>query len=659
VPGRTRVAVRGLALALALAFTPAARASVDPTTLSIEQLMEIRVVSASKYEQRQRDVAAAVSVITRDEMKAFGWRTLDAALSSLPGVYRTFDRVYSYLGFRGYGLPGDLNTRVLVMIDGNRVNEPNFDQAPLGNEFPLDMDLVERVEFIPGPGGAVYGQHAMFGVVNVVTRQGLAVDGTEVRAAYERRRARTDGRATFGSRLDGGADLLLSVSAMRAGGDDRWLEFPSAGPDGETVAGLAPGSDREHDRELFARVGKGPWHFSLAYSDRRKHDPLASYLTDPLVPGQYLQDRSVLGQLQYESEVAPGLGVLARAFAGRYRFDQAGVYGGVRRDIGARSDWTGGELRAVWTHRPEHTLMLGIEAQRNARTDQFARIAGQETGIFIPESSYRIGAYAQDEWRLGESLQATLGLRIDRDDVTGTHAAPRAGLIWQAGAATSVKALYGRAGRSPNAYERAWDDGVSQVANPSLGAERIDTLELVVDHRAAPDLALRASTYRWAMKDVITLGLAPAEGLTQYQAGQRVRATGLELSAHKTWPWGGRARASVSYQDAGRAGGERLPNSPRVLAKLLFSARLPVAGTRLAYEFRYDGPRRTLQGYDVGGAPVSDLCLGWDLGARTEATLRVANLFHRRYQHPGSAVNWQSALDQEGASVRIELAHAF
>ena len=87
------------------------------TALSLEQLLNVSITGASKYEQRLNQVAAAASVITRDEIKTFGWRTLAEALASLPGVHSTYDRQYSYLGTRGFGLPGDLNTRVLVMIN--------------------------------------------------------------------------------------------------------------------------------------------------------------------------------------------------------------------------------------------------------------------------------------------------------------------------------------------------------------------------------------------------------------------------------------------------------------------------------------------------------------------------------------------------------------
>ena len=160
----------------------------DITELSLEQLLDVSIIGASKYEQKQDKVAAAVSVITRNEIKAFGWRTLNDALASLPGIHTTYDRQYSYLGTRGFGLPGDYNTRVLVTVDGNRWNDVVYDGAAFGRALPLDMDLVERIEFIPGPGGAVYGQNALFGVVNVITRNGAGVDGAETAVSYQRSR---------------------------------------------------------------------------------------------------------------------------------------------------------------------------------------------------------------------------------------------------------------------------------------------------------------------------------------------------------------------------------------------------------------------------------------------------------------------------------------
>jgi outer membrane cobalamin receptor len=205
------LAMLAMLAGLGLAAGPA-RAATDLAELSLDALLEVPIVGASKYEQRQNAVAAAASVITRNEIKTFGWRTLAEALNSLPGVHITYDRQYTYIGSRGFGLPGDFNTRLLVLINGNRLNDATYDSALLGREFPLDIDLIERIEFIPGPGGAVYGRNAIFGVVNVITRAGIDVDGAELAAAYQDPQSLWHGRATWGKVLDNGADVLLSVS---------------------------------------------------------------------------------------------------------------------------------------------------------------------------------------------------------------------------------------------------------------------------------------------------------------------------------------------------------------------------------------------------------------------------------------------------------------
>ena len=177
---KKRYAISMPILAFSLAPMASALAAEDLNNLSLEDLLKLNVTGASKYEQKPNQVAANVKIITRNEIKSYGWRTIDEALASLPGVYTNNDRQTTNLGARGFGIPGDFTTRVLLTIDGNRVNDALYDQAPLGRMFPVDIDLIERIEFIPGPGGAVYGQNALFGVINVVTRKGAGIDATEV-----------------------------------------------------------------------------------------------------------------------------------------------------------------------------------------------------------------------------------------------------------------------------------------------------------------------------------------------------------------------------------------------------------------------------------------------------------------------------------------------
>jgi iron complex outermembrane receptor protein len=233
-------------------------------------------------------------------------------------------------------------------------------------------------------------------------------------------------------------------------------------------------------------------------------------------------------------------------------------------------------------------------------------------------------------------------------------------LIWQAAPATTLKALYGRAYRAPNVYERDYFDGVTQVANPDLRGERIDTLEVVADQRVGRDLTLRASVYEFTMRDLITPGIDPLSGLLQYQSGETVKARGLELSADKTWDSGYRLRDSLSLQNAFRASDRTLLNSPKVLGRINLSGPLPCAGLRMGYELRYDSSRVNRDGTTLGGYTLSNLTLSTDtLVKGLELSGGLYNLFDKRYAQPTAAAGWQNALEQDGRSVRVKLTYGF
>ena len=659
-----------------LAAAPLAVAAVsDITQMSLEQLLDVTIVGASKYEQKQDEVAAAVSVITRSEIKAFGWRTLDEALASLPGIQTTYDRQYSYIGTRGFGLPGDFNTRVLLTLNGNRVNDVVYDSAVSGRAFPVDVGLIERIEFIPGPGGAVYGQNALFGVVNVVTRTGEGVSGTELAVAYQSPDSAREGRATWGRTLDNGLDVLVSASAHKADGEDLFFDYPGASADYpglSSESGVARGMDGGKDREFYARLARGPWSFDFSYGDYRKDDPTAQYFSEPLEPGQYQRDRHLLTQLQYQDSFAGDtLHLSGRLFLGRERYTSIFSYGTPYYATGS-SDWQGVEARLLSTAWTGHKLMAGLEVQDNSRRDQTNEdLSDPAYNVVIPGSGWRVGIYAQDEWAMTETLTATLGLRFDRNDVTGNDLSPRAALIWKASPSTTVKGLYGRAHRAPNAFERDYDDlGTSntQVANPDLDGETIDTLELVMDRRISPSLLVRGSVYHWDMEGLVVLGTTtvtdPDTGLpleiSQYQSGENVEATGVELSADKTWDWGGRLRGSLSYQEVAYASGTGLDNSPQLLGKLNFSGPLAATGLRFGYELQYSGERQAIDGSDLDAYWLSNLHLSTGTWARgLEVSLGLYNLFDANYEHPGSDINWQNALEQDGRSARLKLTYSF
>ena len=264
---RTADGVRSAVLAALLAASVGAGAAPpdtqqELTTLSLEQLLNLEVYSASKFVQKVSEAPSAVSIITAADIKAYGYRTLADVLKSIRGVYVTNDRNYSYVGTRGFSRPGDYNSRVLLLLDGYRLNDGIYDGALIGTESIIDVDLIERVEFVPGPGSAIYGGNAFFGVLNIITKNGNGIGGAEISgetASFESRR----GRLTYGKRSEDGLDVLLSASSYRSRGEN--LFFPEFN-DPATNNGVARNLDFDRYNQLFTKFSYGAYSLDVAYS---------------------------------------------------------------------------------------------------------------------------------------------------------------------------------------------------------------------------------------------------------------------------------------------------------------------------------------------------------------------------------------------------------
>ena len=136
--------------------------------LSLEQLLGTKITSASLHEERLEDAPASVTVISADEIRRFGYRTLAEALAYVRGIYIDSDHTYVSAGIRGFSLPG-FETRYIVLLNGHNIAENISEATFVGADFPLDMDLVERIEVVRGASSALYGSSGMLATINVVT----------------------------------------------------------------------------------------------------------------------------------------------------------------------------------------------------------------------------------------------------------------------------------------------------------------------------------------------------------------------------------------------------------------------------------------------------------------------------------------------------------
>ncbi|NEX60654.1 TonB-dependent receptor plug domain-containing protein [Noviherbaspirillum galbum] len=625
--------------------------------LPIEQLLTLDVYSASRFAQKLSEAPSAVSVVTAEDIKAFGWRTLADILASMRGLYINNDRNYTYLGARGFQRPGDYNSRFLLLIDGNRSNEAIYDQASIGTEALLDVDLIERVEFVAGPGSSVYGANAFFGVINVVTRSARAMPGAQAVVALGSNGSRT-ARASYGWRDENGAELLISATDFRTNGEDlRFAEFASAGNPGGLVRGL----DADRYQSVLLKTSAGPFSLRLAHVERTKSVPTASFVQDFNDPRSRTVDAQTLVDAGYRHAVSGDTDVSVRLFGGAYDYNGDYVYdGSVQRD-GSRARWQGAEARIMTTRFDRHKLVAGVEWQDDVRRRQFNYDASA-SHLDIDNPGSRKGIYLQDEVTLREDLLLNAGVRHDRLSATGGTTNPRLGLIWKASPATTLKALYGTAYRAPNAYELYYQillEG-GQKANPALRPERVRSWEFVAERHLATDTRLTASVFRNQVSNLISQVQDPADGLLVFRNLDSVTAQGVELEVERASQQGDRLRASFSLQQVrDEATGAAPTNAPRRLAKLNWTRPLFGDAWRAGVEARYAGPRRTLGG-ELGGAWQANLTLAaMKLMRGLELTASAYNLFDRRIAEPAGPEFVQDALPQPGRQLRLKLVYAF
>ncbi len=632
----------------------ALEAADDAFSLMQEQI----VTGVSKRPLPLSETPSSVTVISAAEIHAMGYQTLGDALRWVGGVFVTYDRNYTYVGVRGLQRPGDYNNKILLTLDGHTMNGSVFGDALFGPELGLDLEEVERIEVVRGPGSALYGSYAALAVVNVVTRRPRSEPGAslDLRAggAGEWR-----GRASVATAHPGWPEWQAGVSWLQTRGPDLYFaEFD----DPLTCSGRAVRLDGERALSFFGTAAWGPAKLAVKLNDREKTIPTASYGTSFGDDQNRTWDGHDYVELSANRRVSHSLELTGRTYWDGSRYHGQYIYvldpdpARVVNEDRGDSDVLGAECRANWGVTARQALTLGLEAQRALRGSLESYYVDPYASFYSTNvTGSLVGAYVQDEFRLGRRLIVTAGARIDHDSRYDAVVSPRADLVWTLRPGTRLKLLGGSAFRAPSPFE---NQTLTEAPSPEatrLSPERVTTVECTLERGAGPFTA-SLTAYDSQVRDLIDLAEVDELGNTHYENRARARAQGLEGGLRFTPDATTHARVALAWQHSkdGDTGAE-LTNSPRWNAHVLAYHVLPGERTTVGAGARYLSSRLTLAGQRTAAAMVCDARVSRRLVAGLTAGFEVRNLFDARYGDPGSTEHVQDQIVQDSRAFFVTL----
>lgn len=572
------------------------------------QLEEV-VVTATREETEVVRVPANVSIIRREEIERSPARTVADLLRTQPGLFVTNTSTGPFdfdVEPRGFNNGGGNGSRFLVLVDGRRVNEPNSSVADWAT---IPLENVERIELVRGPVSAVYGDNAVAGVINIITRKGEGKPRIDVGGTLGGFPAAGQHVGFSGSTA--GFSYALFEGGQAGDGFRDHSHFRANNASAKFAYTLLPGV-------TLSLKGGSHWDRrqrpgSLTLEEIGRLGPKASVA--PLDQDQ-----------RREENVDPGLEVAlgewgrvkAFGFFNRVASDaQITSPGSGESTIGTRANVRNGSMqytldRALRDHQNRFTVGIDL-----AKEDTRAESVTNFPAFFFVQRQFTTlgrrtrGYFVQDEFSLTPSLilsggyrydSAAFGFRSETADLlfgtvtpfSATRAfnanSPRAALTYLYAEGSSAYVSWGKSFRYPNSDELTGFFGFV----PGLEPEHATNYEVGVKHRFGEIARANASLYRQEVKSEIffnPLAINPFSGFPGgvNQNFPKIRHQGLEASIDvRPWPWL-LLRGGYTFSDTeirrGPFTGSQLPITPRhwgnAGAELTLAGGFTLTGTAL------------------------------------------------------------------------------
>ncbi len=480
--------------------------SADIAQLDLEDLMNVKVTSVGKKDQRLAETATAIYVLDQNKLKRTGATTVMDALRMVPGINDASVSSHSWaISSRGFN--GRLANKLLVLIDGRSVYSPLFSGVNWQVQ-DLMLEDIDRIEIIRGSGGTIWGANAVNGVINIITKKAEQTQGNLTTAL-----AGTFDRDQFSYRYGG---KLSEQTFYRAYVKQAEWNNTSAPPHSvETLdnwrlqhAGIRIDSHLSNSQTLTVHADT----LHLNYGDNFQ----VSTLT-PVFNGYVPVDNDSHASnlvTQWENQSNPNTKTSAQFYIADYQDDP--------KEIGEKRRTYDFEIQQQFSPWKKHDVVTGIGGRRN----EDHTVPGLSGAFLTPlNENYGIyDAFIQDEMALKDTLKLTLGTKFEHSNYTGWNSLPNIRLSWFPTETETYWGAISKAIRTPNRIDSGGEalykiyqpgEGMNPAADPfNLGVvissvkanvenEKINAFELGYRKQISNSLTFDAATfYQKSYKDV-------------------------------------------------------------------------------------------------------------------------------------------------------------
>ncbi len=498
--------------------------NISSEAVSLEDLLDTKVSTASKYEQNITDAPASITVVTAEEIKQYGYRTLAEVLSKEAGFFISDDRNCVYLGTRGFQIPDSYNNKVLLLIDGHRVNDAVYGSSYINNEFIIDLSLVEKIEIVRGPGSVLYGTNAMFGVINIITKNAKRINGLEMSGllgSYGENKV----SIIMGHELSETSNIVVGLLYGKEDGRDFY--FSDYDTD-TTNFGNANGIDNSRYFGGYFSASLEDFKLSGYYSNHKKNIPTGKYETDFNSKDLLELDNKWFLELKYDKSLNEVFSINSRAYFDYYYFEGFYPYASLIEKETNESNTIGFEVQAIYDFTSNHRLTGGIEYSNNYVCNYIQY--DEDIQTFKIEKPYSLFAlYLNDNFQIIDELALSVGVSQDFYSNSLKSTNPRAAVIITPGSGSVIKLLYGQAFRRPTIYENDYYDTDYQLKSEDLKPETITTYEIIYDQKLFSFLLASVSAFHYNLKNIIE-NYEISDNLSIFKNFTESSANGIEIS---------------------------------------------------------------------------------------------------------------------------------